>query len=73
MRSTLLQSRRSLAAVNVAWLLLAVAAALVGLAWGDDIARFRRISYALDQLERCETDGSCADAWDALDHARGRR
>lgn len=73
MRSTLTQSRRSLAAVNVAWLLLAVAAALVGIAWGDDIARFKRVSQALDQLERCETDGTCAEAWDALDQARGRR
>lgn len=73
MRSSLLHARRSVAALNLAWLLAAIVAAGIGIKWGDDIARFKRVSAALDALERCETDGQCESAWDALQRARGVR
>lgn len=68
-----MEARRSLAALNLAWLLAAAVAALIGLRFGDDIHRFRQVSAALEVLESCETDGQCAAAWEALDAARGKR
>jgi len=73
MRNDILRARRSLAALNLAWLLAAIVAAGIGLRFGDDIARFKRVSAALDALEQCETDGDCESAWDALQRARGVR
>lgn len=73
MRNDILRARRSVAALNLAWLLAAIVAAGIGLRFGDDIARFKRVSAALDQLERCETDGQCESAWEALKQARGKR
>ena len=52
---------------------LVLVAAWIGLTFGVDIARFRRMSAALESLESCATDAECESAWAELRAARGRK
>ena len=57
---------------NAALIALASVAAYIGLMFGDDIARFRRMSAALAEAETCDTAASCAQAWREIDAAKKR-
>jgi hypothetical protein len=50
---------------------LAIAAAVLGLLFGSEIARYRAMTAALERLETCETDGDCEDAWAMIQAAKG--
>lgn len=48
-------------------------AAWIGLMFGDDIARYRQMSAALESVENCSTALECESAWAELRAARGGR
>ena len=59
--------------IHAAWLGLAIAAATLGLLFGSEIARYRHMVIALEELESCGTDSECERAWAMVQAARGGR
>lgn len=45
---------------------LVIACCYLGFEFGAEIARYRVMSAALAEVETCETDGECEQAWAEL-------
>lgn len=52
---------------------LLMAAATLGLLFGSEIARYRAMVVALEELESCGTDSECESAWALVQAAKGGR